>query len=435
MRVRLFLVLGSSAIGTCLAAQPVPPARALGPITAVSAPGELGAVSMVRALSTGAVLVNDVTRRQLVLFDKNLVKRKVIADSTIETGKSYGSALGGLLAFSGDTSLFVDPTTLSMLVIDPNGEVARVMSVPSTKDVQSMIGGPFGTPALDMKGRIVCRTVLKPQPLVVMSGKSAAKSTLSVQTDDSALIYRIDIRTRATDSLTYVRIPSESRSLSVDERDNRTLHIRRNPLPVVDDWAVMSDGRVAIVRGADFHVEWFGLDGSAVSTPRVPFPWERLSDEAKERLVDSLQADASRRRRERESQLRSNPGSTPRSTDGFEASLPIVVVNGYMQSEGPPRVPGRRETIMDPPSVKLLPDYRPAFRIGSARGDAEGNLWVRTTTPSDAGAIYAVISPNGTLIDRVKVPFGRVIAGFAAGTVYLGVLDGKGARLERASVR
>ena len=85
--------------------------------------------------------------------------------------------------------------------------------------------------------------------------------------------------------------------------------------------------------------------------------------------------------------------------------------------------------------AKELPDYRPAFRRGAVRSDEDGNLWVRTTAPSNAGAIYDVINGKGQLIDRVKVPFGRVISGFGPGVVYMGVLDDKGARLEMARIK
>jgi len=38
-------------------------------------------------------------------------------------------------------------------------------------------------------------------------------------------------------------------------------------------------------------------------------------------------------------------------------------------------------------------------------------------------------------VERVKVPFGRVISGFGPGVVYMGVLDEKGARLEKAKIK
>ena len=86
-------------------------------------------------------------------------------------------------------------------------------------------------------------------------------------------------------------------------------------------------------------------------------------------------------------------------------------------------------------SLDEMPDYRPAFRLAAARGDADGNLWIRTTKIVDGGAVYDVINRHGVLIDRIQVPPGRVIAGFGpGGVVYMGVLDGTVARLERAQV-
>lgn len=85
-----------------------------------------------------------------------------------------------------------------------------------------------------------------------------------------------------------------------------------------------------------------------------------------------------------------------------------------------------------------LPDYRPAFTGGSSRGDLEGNLWVRTTSPvGNAGPIYFVINKKGEVIDRVQLPEGRLLAGFGKnGDVYLSLRDAEGnARVERAKIR
>jgi hypothetical protein len=89
-------------------------------------------------------------------------------------------------------------------------------------------------------------------------------------------------------------------------------------------------------------------------------------------------------------------------------------------------------------SADSLPDYRPAFTAGSARGDMEGNLWVRTTSPvGNAGAVYFIINTKGEVIDRVQFPEGRELAGFGRdGDVYLSLRDADGnARVERAKIR
>ena len=86
--------------------------------------------------------------------------------------------------------------------------------------------------------------------------------------------------------------------------------------------------------------------------------------------------------------------------------------------------------------ISDMPDYRPAFRQGAARGDADGNLWIRTSKMVNGGTVYDVINNKGVLTDRVLLPPGRVIAGFGpGGEVYMGVLDGPITRLERARVR
>ncbi len=416
-----------------LEAQQLPPVRSLGQITTVSAAGVLGSVSMVRALPNGAVLVNDVRNRQLVLFDANLVRLKTIADTSIATGKSYGSALGGLIGFSGDSSLFVDPSTLSMLVIDGKGDIARVMAAPRPKDVNSMVGGPFGTPGLDPRGRVVCRNLVPPKALS-MNYAAPARSVLKQQTEDSALVYRIDLATRALDTVAWVKVPVASGSMS--ERPNGGLRVveRTNPMPVVDDWALMPDGRVAVVRGADFHIDWIDMDGRVFSSPKIAHPWERLTDDGKEQLLDSLNADRERRREALKKAGGNNRSASPTSIGGTPRSAPFVIVRGYLLGDVGRQAPPATEVVSEFVPATELPDYRPAFSIGATRADLDGNLWVRTTTPSDKGAIYAVINEKGQLVDRVTVPFGRVISGFGPGVVYLGVLDEKGARLEKARV-
>lgn len=431
---RFAAVLVRLLLATPLTAQQLPPVRPLGAVTKVSAAGVLGSVSMVRPLSNGAVIVNDLTRRQLVLLDANLLKQKIIADTSMATGKSYGSAMAGLIAFSGDSSLFVDPSTLSMLVIDGKGDVARVMAAPRPKDVNSMVGGPFGTPALDPRGRVVCRNLVPPKALV-MNYAARARSVLKQQTEDSALIYRIDLASRALDTVAWVKVPVASGSLS--ERPNGGLRAvwRTNPLPVVDDWALMLDGRVAVVRGADFHIDWIDMDGRVSSSLKIPYPWERLTDDGKEQLLDSLKADAERRREALKKAGPTNGGAPPTSVGGTPNAAPFMIVRGQLVGDVGREPPPPTEVVSEFVPVKDLPDYRPAFRIGATRADLAGNLWVRTTTPSNAGAIYNVISDKGLLVDRVKLPFGRVISGFGPGVVYLGVLDEKGARLEKANIR
>jgi hypothetical protein len=58
----------------------------------------------------------------------------------------------------------------------------------------------------------------------------------------------------------------------------------------VDDWAVLSDGSLALVRGHDYHVDWVRSDGTGASSPKMSFDWKRLSEDDKHRIIDSTRA-------------------------------------------------------------------------------------------------------------------------------------------------
>ena len=140
-----------------VAVSQVPPVRPLGPVIRISAPDLLGSVSSVRPLSGGRLIVNDVTRRRVILLDSTLTKFTIVADSTSASGGMFGVQLAGIIPFTGDSTLFVDPQSLSMLVIDGAGKTGRVMAVPRPQDAIYLVGGPFGTPGFDPRGRLVYR--------------------------------------------------------------------------------------------------------------------------------------------------------------------------------------------------------------------------------------------------------------------------------------
>lgn len=410
--ITLAAVLGAAS----LSAQQAPPVRPLGPVTKVSAAGLLGSVSAVRALQNGNVIVNDVTRRQLLYLDSTFRVKVVIADTTATRG-GYNSRFSGLIAHRGDSSLFIDPRALSMAVLDESGMVARVTAIPGPGDADWLISGPFGVPGVDAHGRMVYRG-----SALVGAGRTVPNQTgggsYAFAFPDEAPIVRVHLATRAVDTLTRVHVPLVRTVIT--ERDGRfQLQRTVNPMAVVDLWALMPDGRVAIVRGRDYHIEWCGEAGSCSATEKIPYHWERLDDDAKQRIVDSANVEMAKERARRTLQEQGTAVAAPSAAARGRGSSANAA-----QGQNDRSVPARE-----------LPDYRPAFNQGAARADVEGNLWIRTTAPSDKGPIYDVINSKGALIDRVQLPYGRVISGFGKGVVYMGVLDDTGARLEAARVR
>ena len=154
--MRKFLLTVAAALPASAIAAQAPVVRLINAPEA-SSPHVFGAVGAIRQLPGGKVLVNDVAKRQLTLLDPALGSATIVADSVSGTANSYGVRPGGLIAYVGDSTLFVDPAGLSMFVIDPAGKIARVASVPRSQDAPALGSNLLGNPGLDAKGRLVYR--------------------------------------------------------------------------------------------------------------------------------------------------------------------------------------------------------------------------------------------------------------------------------------
>ena len=369
----------------------------------------LASVSQVRSLPGGRVIVNDNTGRRLLMFDSTFTDVTVIADSTGSTGTAYGSRIGGVISYRGDSTLFVDPASLSMLVIDPDGRVGRTLAIPRPGDANNLIGGPFGTPGLDAHGRLVYRASVRPTP-------AASGASLPPAPPDSSLIVRFDLSSRTLDTIAKFAIPAiRFTAVTIEMRGQSVTGSTRvvNPLPWTDDWAVLSDGSVAVVRGREYRVDVISSDGQLKVGTKLPFDWQQLTEQDKVKVLDSTRMEMEKLRSPRPG----TAGSRDSASSGTAQARPDPVPLQFV-------------------SIDELPDYRPAFRQGAARGDADGNLWIRTTTMIAGGPVYDIVNNQGQLIDRVVAPPGRVIAGFGPnGAVYMGVVDGNAVRLELARWR
>jgi hypothetical protein len=435
---------------TLCQAQPMPTVRQLGPVTAVGKEA-LGAVTTVRALPDGRVLVNDIVGRRVLMFDSTLSTTTVVADTTSATANAYGTRPGGLIAYRGDSSLFIDPASLSMLLIDPNGKIGRVMSAPRAQDVGFLIGGPFGSPGFDSQGRLVYRA--PPRFMFTGPPPSGNRPPQPPQIPDSAALVRFDLATRKLDTVTWFKTPKVSFSVVQAPDGGMRVTSVMNPLPQGDDWTMLSDGSIAIVRGRDYHVDWVGAQG-ITSSPKIPYEWERMSDEQKVAFIDSAKVAIEKARASGQfstqfasvaigsGAIRTNVGSgAPRDSALRADPQRDSALHAGAPRDGSPRQTITTDAPQQVPTLTMiapneLPDYKPAFTPGSTRADADGNLWIRTSHNVDGRPVYDVVNRKGELVDRVQLPLNRQVAGFGPnGVVYLGVRDGRTAHLEKARIR
>ena len=95
---------------------PGPAVRRIASAQAVSAE-VLGAITNVRHLPDGRILLNDGARRRLLMLDSTLQQVTVVLDSLTEVENAYGTGAGTVLPYVGDSSVFIDPATLAMLTM------------------------------------------------------------------------------------------------------------------------------------------------------------------------------------------------------------------------------------------------------------------------------------------------------------------------------
>jgi len=391
------IVLAASVIGivgqTAGAQTPTVPLRRLGPVVATFA-DSLGSASTVRPLSDGRVLVNDPARQRLILLDTALASPAIVADTTTRTAKAYGEGLTGLAPFSGDSSLTIDRLTGAFLVLDGSGKVARIIKMPL--DPRSPLGFNATPVGVDHAGRLV----FPPPPTIFLSllDREFVGDTL-MRGPDSVAVLRRDLVTNRVDTIAMLQAPRVRQAVTrrVNGGNGRPAI---NPIQSSDDWTLLNDGTLAVVRVRDYHIDWVHPDGRVSSTPKIPMLWRRLTDSMKVAIMDSIRA-------------RDAAAGMGRDDD----SKPLA----------------QRRVYVEPSD---LPDYWPPFAAGFTRGDAEGNVWVRANrvVPPDGSVAYDVIDRNGQLIDRVQIPNGQTLIGFGPGVAYLMSRNGATARLSKARI-
>ncbi len=515
-------ILAATASTASAQVAPEAPSTSTVPVREVTAPlakatRTIGGANMLRALPDGSIFVNDVQRRQLLRFDPTLQNVVVVADTAPGALMPYGQRPIGLLPYLGDSSIVVDPSTLSMVVLDKDGKTVRVMASPRTNDVNTLANTNLGSHAFDQQGRLYYRQGSAgggpggggmammfgsgndrggggrgggqggntqqsrggAQPARPTAGDDPAFSSRGgaqpfggpggrgfnpQNQPDSVPIIRVDFDTRKADTVTYVKVPKNETQMTRGEDGSTKITIKINPLPQADDWALLNDGTVAVMRVLDFHVDYYRPDGSHVASDKLPFDWKRITDDDRTKLVDSLQLLA------KAATERAGGAGGAGGGGGFRMNF-------------------------EPVAAERLPDYYPPIRAGTTLADFDGNLWVLPATsnlsaqiaaqfmggmggrgglggapraPGAAGGapgapgapraagdttrgampaaamgmmaammnqpplVYDIISPAGKMIERVKLPAGRQLIGFGPnGAIFLGARDGRQITIEK----
>jgi hypothetical protein len=396
------------ATATTAGAQAPIPIRTVGPILA-SSTENVGRAITVRGVSDGHVIVGAGARQRVYAFDSTLEHFTIVVDSGSGTG-IIPIRTTGVIAYSGDSTLLPDFGANALLVLDATGKQVRSMAPPRAQDLMFLgIPAAFGRPGFDAKGRLIYRTQLPPNIRPKPTPAGDQKVEMTPVNADSAPIVRGDFDTRTIDTLAWLKTPSQGR-MAMEMKENLaggppsiTMHMQVNPFPMADEWALLSDGTIAIVRAHDYHIDWIDPDGTRRSSPKMPIDWRRYTDDERTQRVDSIKR----------------------------------VVDAQLKRQMSMLGPNGPQIKMD---VSIVPDsefpsFWPPIEPGSVMADLDGHVWILPTTSMHVatGLTYDVVGRNGEVVERVQLPKDRVLAGFGPHRVlYLTRADGNATYLERA---
>jgi hypothetical protein len=227
---------------------------------------------------------------------------------------------------------------------------------------------------------------------------------------DSNGIFRADLEARRVDTLAAYKRGAMG-SMMVKNGPGPT-RFTADPAPLLDEWAMTSDGVVGVVRGHDYHVDWVMPDGSTRAAPKMPFDWKRLTDEEKQKLIDSTREAEVPRMALNLGRRRANPPPDDGAGRSARGNVPASEI-----IQGPPA-----PVEYVPPKLSEMFDFQPPIRHGAVAPDLDGNLWILPSTSAQSKngeLVYDVTNPKGEF-HRVRVPAGRSVIGFGkGGVVYL----------------
>jgi hypothetical protein len=408
VRNSIALILVLAAVAKAPAQTPIP-IRTIGPILATSTEN-VGQAVTVRGTSTGHVLVGAGGRQRVYAFDSTLKNFTMVADSGSGTGV-IPIRTTGLIPYLGDSTLLPDFGANALLVLDATGKQVRSMAPPKAQDlIYLSIPAAFGRPAFDPKGRLIYRTQLAPNFRPAPTPSGTQKMEMTPINADSAPILRGDFDTRRVDTIAWMKTPSQGR-MGMEIKENPaggaptvTMRMVLNPFPMSDEWSVLSDGTIAIVKVHDYHIDWIDPDGTKRSSPKMPIDWRRYTDAERLQRVDSIKKVAEEQ------------------------------IKGSLQAQSGA---GRPQMKMDFAIVpdSEFPGFWPPVEQGAVLADLDGHLWILPTTSTNSanGFTYDIVNRKGEVFERVQLPKGRVLVGFGPrNTIYMTRAEGGSTYLERA---
>lgn len=333
------------------------------------------AVTGIRELKDGRVVVIDVRDKIVQIVDLKTGNATKVGREGSGPGE-YALPMR-LLALPGDSSAVFDPLNSRLLVVAPDGKAGGFIRMQdgTTGGPGRGISAGFAPPRFsDARGRLYWQG----QSVQFREGAPPVEG-------DSAPILRFDRTTQKSDTVAFVRVPKGNVRASGGPGRMEMRIGGSNPFLARDEWAVLPDGRVLVLRAPEYRVDVAGAGGR--TTPGAPIAYERLevSERHKQQWRDS----------------RKN-----------QVAIMMTINNGERRaSAGPPPA-----NLPDPTD---WPDLLPPFLENAAFPAPNGTVWLaRTREANDETPNYDVIDAAGRVVARYEMPKGTRLVGVGNGVVY-----------------
>ncbi len=384
-----------------------------------------GTVSQLVALPDGSVLVADASHRSVQLLDPSLSKPTLVLDSTSGKQNSY-TAGSLLLPFRGDSALWFEKSARVFIVVEPGGKLGRVWAPPGAP-LAFGVGATYRTmPVSSGTMGLVYKVAVSP-PAIPRPGEGQPE--VKRRTIDNSIVARMNYDTRVTDSLG--RISTGEASVLLLRYNGVASGSETALIPFYDDAVATTDGSIVIFHASEYRLDWIDPTGARTAAPHLTYAWRPITESDRQRLLDSVNTI---RQHSFDSTIAQRRADSVRT--GRAPTILATVTSGPdgVTSQRLVPLPAPRPPALATPSE--VPDFHePTARL-SVLADADNRVWIRpkSTTPTPGFQVWDIISRAGGVIDRVRVPENRTIAGFAPGLVYLVATDGATATIERVRI-
>ncbi|MBC7896224.1 MAG: hypothetical protein H7066_12490 [Cytophagaceae bacterium] len=329
-----------------------------------------------RELPDGRLIVLDVKDNVLSYVSADLSTVKPIARQG--SGPTEYQRITQIIPRQGDSTLAYDVMNARFLVIDPNGVAVSTVSLREASG--GMPIGPMAVKGYDGKGRLLYQGMK-----VTMGPRGPALS-------DTSAVLRLDPARKKIDTLSSVRIGSPALQMSGDMRKGTgAVRMVMPAYPIVDEWGLLPDGRIVVVRGDTYSLEFISAPGVIASRVKVPYEPVKVVNQDKVKMREA--------REEMEKEV-------SKAMAGASAMIP--------KGKSAPKMPSM---AVDEPTE--WPAVKPAFGQAALKIAPDGEIWIsRLREAAFDGQSWDVFTKAGVLRMRVDLPAKAKLVGIGARHIY-----------------